>query len=367
MQPGLLGPYTTKGNEILDKNGNPHFFRGLDRPGLETSCTANIQYNEYSVMNSWGANVVRLPVAQDCWLNDPSNPSYDSSYETTVDDQVQAAMQNNMDIIIDLHGSDQGSYSVGQACLTANRNCEQILPDQHSVTFWQQVAAKYANSPNVIFELYNEPHPGQNPASPTSTDWASWLNGNTCSTSATNSQCGGAVSPSYPAVGMQALYNAVRASAANIVIIGGLNWSYDLSMAASYTIPNGTNIVYNTHPYSDKTSNPGPAAWQTAFGYLAATYPVIATEFGFNNQGQTTTPATPGATDCNSSFDSTFIQYANQQGPSPVPANMLSWTAWAFYFAGSDECGYPALIYDSNYDPNAPGLVVQNALTAGIP
>lgn len=359
-----MGPYTTSGAKILDKNGNPHLFRGLDLPGLESNCSANLQPNEYYVMNSlWGANVVRLPLNQDCWLNDSSNPNYNSSYASNVDDQVQAAQQNNMDIILDLHWSDQGTYSVATPCLSGG-NCQQTMPDQHSLTFWQQVAAKYASSPNVLFELYNEPHPGS--ASPSTADWSTWLNGGTCSTETNSSTCGAGTSPGYTAVGMQALYNAVRAqNANNLVVIGGLNWAYDLSEVSSNAV-NGTNILYNTHPYSDKSQNPGPSDWQTEFGSLSATYPVIATEFGYLPTTQTTL-TTESATDCNPSFDTMFTQYANQQGSSPTPPNMLSWTAWAFIFVGGDECNYPSLIYDSNYDPNAPGTVVQNALLAGPP
>jgi endoglucanase len=34
----------------------------------------------------------------------------------------------------------------------------------------------------------------------------------------------------------------------NVVIIGGLNYAYDLSGIANYAI-DGVNIMYNTHPY----------------------------------------------------------------------------------------------------------------------
>ncbi len=42
----------------------------------------------------------------------------------------------------------------------------------------------------------------------------------------------------------------MRATGANnTVIVGGLNYAYDLSGVASYAIT-GFNIVYNTHPYN---------------------------------------------------------------------------------------------------------------------
>lgn len=330
---------------ILDKNGHEHFLRGLVRPSLEFSCVGNIQQLDYTVMNQWGANVVRLPLNQDCWLNDPSNPSYDPTYEGRVDNQVQWAQGAGMDIILDLHGSDQGSYSVGQQCLTASSNCAQDMADSHSVTFWQQVATKYANVPYVLFELYNEPKIGS--YQPVESDWTTWLSGGTSS--------------GYTVVGMQTLYNTVRntAKANNPVIIGGLNWAYDLTGVPTHAVQ-GTNIIYNTHPYQDK-GDAAPDGWNTSFGFLTATYPVMATEFG-NMSASQTQSSPPAATDCDKTFDTNLIAYMGLQSNSP-PSHRMSWTAWAFYDA-PNECTFPSLIYDSNDDPNAPGLVVQTALTS---
>ena len=326
------------GAKVMDKNGHQHLFRGLDRPSLEFSCSGDIQNDEYQVMQlEWNANVVRLALNQDCWLNDSSNTVYSPNYATIVDDQVQGAISAGLDIILDLHWSDQGSYSEAATCFKA-QNCQQDMADAHSLTFWQQIAAKYASNPNVIFELYNEPHVGG--YMPQSADWTTWLNGGTSS--------------GYPVVGMQQLYTAVRAVAPNnLIIVGGLAWAYDLSGVPSHAVT-GTNILYATHPY-DTSTNPNPAGWTQYFGSLSATYPIIATEFGARNSGQPSM--------CSPSFDTSFIQYANGKASGSNPSNELSWTAWAFYFTTS--CTFPPLLADSQFTPNAPGLVVQSALMAG--
>ncbi len=329
------------GPTILDKNGNPHLFRGVDRPSLEFSCTGDILDDEYQVMQGWGANVVRVPLNQDCWLNDPSNPTYDSSYADTVDTQVQLAEAAGLDIILDLHWSDQGNYSVGAACQPKGTgNCQQDMADAHSVIFWQQLAMKYANDPGVLFELYNEPKVGT--FNPSATDWNTWLNGGTSSTA------------NFVTHGMQELYNTVRATGAkNLVIIGGLNWAYDLTGVPNHLV-NGTNIIYNTHPYQDKTS-PNPAGWEQYFGFLTATYPVIATEFGDHSAGQ---PAT-----CNAGFDQGLIAFTNGTASGSNPTKLMSWSAWEFYANGG--CTGPVLLADSQFTPNAPGMVVKDALTNG--
>ena len=60
----------------------------------------------------------------------------------------------------------------------------------------------------MLFELYNEPH---------DVSWRVW-------------KSGGDAGDGCQAVGMQQLYDAVRATGAeNLVIIGGLDWAYDLS------------------------------------------------------------------------------------------------------------------------------------------
>ena len=110
----------------------------------------------------------------------------------------------------------------------------------------------------VIFELYNEPHT----ISP-----QQWRDG---------SNPGGAEAQNATIVGMQDMYNAVRAQGANnLVLIGGLDFAYNLTQVLPAFEIDGINIAYVTHPYRFKNPAP-PAGYQAA----AANYPLIATEFG---------------------------------------------------------------------------------------
>jgi hypothetical protein len=135
--------------------------------------------------------------------------------------------------------------------------------------------------------------------------------------------------------GMQELYNTVRSSGAtNLVVIGGLNWAYDLSGVPTHRVV-GNNIVYNTHPYNYPGKQPND--WDSGFGFLAQTDPVIATEFGNY--------------DCTKDYYQSFVNYAH--------LHRLSWSAWAWFPGG---CGFPALVSDWNGTPNASGLAVKDAL-----
>jgi len=297
--------YSTSGNKILDPNGKPILLRGVARPSLEWSATGeHLSLSDYQLIKGWGANVVRLGLSQCYWLSTSS--LYNANYKSTIDQQVTWIKGLGLGVIIDLHWSNQG--------VNSNSCGQQTMLDSNSLTFWKEVATKYLNDPLVIFELYNEPH---------DVSWSVWKNGG---------DAGG-----YNTPGMLAAYNAVRATGANnVVIINGLNYAFDLTGIPANAI-SGSNIVYGTHPYD--YSGKQVSDYDSAFGNLASTYPLIATEFGEYN--------------CNPTYISNFIDYANRKS--------MSWTAWAWYVNG---CGFPSLIADWSGTPTADGQKVKSSLTS---
>jgi hypothetical protein len=299
------GGYHVQGNTIYDAAGEPHLFHGVDRPSLEWSATGEyLSLADYQLMASWKANVVRIALNQDYWLENTS------SYQQTVDRQVQWAESAGLDVILDLHWSDKGD--------PANTPAQQRMADARSVLFWQAVAAKYRGDGRVLFELYNEPH---------DVSWGVWLGG-------------GPSGDGFTVAGMQQLHDAVRAAGAeNLVIVGGLQFAYDLSGVSQYPVQ-GHNIVYATHPYNQPPDKQ-PAQWDSAFGTLSATYPVMATEFGDVSAA------------CATDYYSALIAYAN--------AHNMSWSGWAWYPSG---CQFPSLIADWSGTPTAAGEIEKNALLA---
>ena len=119
---------------------------------------------------------------------------------------------------------------------------------------WPAVA-RYQNDGRVLFELYNEPH---------NVSWSAW-------------QSGGDTGDGWQAVGMQQLYDTVRATGANnLVVIDGLDWAYDLSGVPARRIE-GSNILYATHAYVSSGSEMLPRFWDVYWGFLTATDPVLVT------------------------------------------------------------------------------------------
>lgn len=304
--PVAPGGYYVAGNAIYDTNGQIHVFRGVDRPSLEwNSKGEGISEADVALIASWNANVVRIALNQGFWLE--GSIVHDPTYRDRIDQVIAWCEAAGMDVILDLHWSDRGNLSQWPG--------QQRMADQNSRTFWQSVAERYKDDGRVLFELYNEPH---------DVTWSVWLEG-------------GDSGDGFQVVGMQELYDTVRATGAdNLVLIGGLRYAYDLTGVPDHRVQ-GYNIVYTTHPYdfADKQ----PAAWNADWGFLADTDPIFVTEFGSFN--------------CNPNYAQQLIDFAEQR--------MLSWSAWAWYPGG---CGFPALIENWSGTPSAVGQIVKTGLEA---
>ncbi|HLI09170.1 MAG TPA: cellulase family glycosylhydrolase [Ktedonobacteraceae bacterium] len=317
------GPYTVQGNKILDANGNPYLIHGVGRDGLEYDCNGDnyltptyLQYMGAGTNNAsgvyWYANTVRLPLSEGFWLHGAANRNCTASgYQALVSKVVGYITALHMNVMLDLQWTDAGGQS-------GDGGGPWALADSDSVTFWQQVATAYKNNPDVMFEIFNEPHPAS---------WSCWLNGCpvTKDTSYSN-DCGCTKTVAYTGVGMQALVNAVRGTGANnLVIVGGMNWAFDLSQVPTYTVTGG-NVVYDTHPYNYSDKQPG--TWSAAFGNISQTYPVVSAE--------------SGEYDCGIGFMSQLLNY--------LESHNIGWIGWAWVLQGQ-PCTYPQLIMDYNGTP----------------
>jgi endoglucanase len=318
------GPYTVQGNAILGADGKRYLFHGVGRDSLEYNCWGDGHFDaqELAYMGSgsgkyavtyWGANTVRLPLSEGIWLNGQSSEGCSAAqYQALISSTVNTLTTLKLNVILDLQWSDAGGQSLQAGGPWA-------VPDADSVIFWQQVATIYKSYPNVLFELFNEPHPGT---------WACWLSACVTSDTSYSQDCNCSKSITFNSVGMQALVNTVRgAGATNLVLVAGMDWGYDLSQITKYPIQ-GTNVVYDTHPYPYVEKQPN--TWNTAFGTLSKTYSVISAE--------------SGQYDCGTGYMSQLLAYFD--------AHQVSWTAWAWVVQGS-QCGYPLLIRDYRGTPTA--------------
>ena len=319
------GPYTVQGNAILGADGKPYLFHGIGRDSLEYDCQGDgffdAQHLAYmgpgvNTTNGtyWYANTVRLPLSESYWLNgQPAQQCTAVQYQGLVQTTVDTLTSMHLNVIIDLQWTDAGGQAAGGGAAWQ-------MPDDDSVTFWKQIAAMYSSYSNVLFEVFNEPHPGSWScwAAPcTITNDTSWVSDCVCTQTFT-----------YQSVGMQALADAVHGTGAtNLVLVGGMNWGYDLSQVATYPIT-GINVVYDTHPYPYNGKQ--PPDWDAAFGNISNTYAVLSAE--------------NGEYDCGTSYMSQLLSYFD--------AHMIGWMGWSWVSVGS-TCKYPQLITDYSGMPSA--------------
>lgn len=261
----LVGPLTTSGNQVKDGLGRAVTFRGVDIDGLQYSNTANVTTSEVAVAQSWGANFIRLPLAENYIL--PQDCLYDMTYLDKVDAMVNAATSAGIFVMLDLHTNGLTPCAGPK---------QQAMPDANAKTFWTTVAKRYRNNPLVGFDLYNEPHDISD---------AVWRSGGTVTSSGVT----------YTAPGMQTLYTTIRAAGAtNLIFASGTNWATEFPTTAPLTSTN--NLIYAAHAYTCPAGLPSsgascttgpdgtiddPSGLLSHFSSPATTMPVMVTEFGF--------------------------------------------------------------------------------------
>jgi len=221
------GQIKVQGNKIVDKNNQPVQLRGMS---LFWSQWIGKYYTPETVKwlkDDWRCTVVRaaMAVEEGGYLQ---NPEVEKQKVITV---VDAAIAQGLYVIIDWHDHH------------AEKNVTQAK------AFFSEMAQKYGNKPNVIYEIYNEPLD------------VSWQ---------------GVIKPYAEEV-----IRAIRQyDPDNIVVVGTRNWSQEVDEAASNPIA-GDNIAYTLHYYAathkqwlrDKASaalKKGAALMVTEFGTCEA-------------------------------------------------------------------------------------------------
>jgi endoglucanase len=303
---------------------------GVNHSAFEYSCAGDGHFTpaDFQAMKSWGANVVRIPLSSEYWANAGGACP---AYHETVRQAIASARAAGLFVIVDLQWN--APFDLPRDRTHGGVQCQ--MPDTgKDVTLWQDFAALYRDDTGVLFDLFGEPH---------DVSWSTWLNGgwvaNGCDI--IGSQPLQIEPGSYHAIGMRDLVAKIRAIAPqNVIIIPGLTWGYDLSGITQGFALQGTNLVYDTHPFD--YSNKQPGDWPSAFGSAAQRYPVMVGEFG--------------SYDCGTSYIAQAIGYFN--------AHHISWLAWAWW---PGSCSGPSLLADWSGAPSVPygSYIKQQMLAAG--
>lgn len=334
------------GKNFKNAAGNIIQLRGASIMGMEYTAIGGwipsdpypqIVEATWKALHAWKINILRIPLNESSYLGltcvnnskkvqnaDPGN-----NYKARLKQVVDRATSEGLYVILDLHlvAPNDSLNKVGDTIAQCAAGGQNPLPDaDHSPEFWTDVANNYKSYPNVMFELFNEPYVDKwRPFADASSEkqWQALRDG---------AQLDSYV-PMYDAskghvwrsAGMQSLTDAVRATGAtNVILVGGLTWTTDLSSWLSYKVKDPLKqLAAVWHAYPTYGASWGSACYVLPTGcntrgftnaqaILDANIPVIVTEYGDRN-----TPGTVGAP-----FASALLPKLDAMG--------ISYLGWAF-------------------------------------
>ena len=308
-----ISPLHVEGSRLVDASGRQVILRGVSRSGTEFACVNEggfgfslgpMDLGSVNGIKSWHANVVRIPLNEQCWLGiNGINPAFSgANYRAAIASFVNLFNQNGVYVILDLHWSAPG---------TTLATSQQPMADvDHSPAFWSSVASTFKGNDAVIFELFNEPWPDSQRDSDAA--WTCWRDGGTCP------------GVDFEAAGMQTMLNAVRATGAtNVVALGGVGYSNYLSRWLAYKPSDPlNNLIAAWHVYNFNACN-SVSCWEATAAKLMAQVPVLVTETGMDT--------------CDATWWNTLLDW--------LDARQTGYQAWTWNRWGTD-CASRALVTD---------------------
>ncbi|MBR4514607.1 MAG: cellulase family glycosylhydrolase [Lachnospiraceae bacterium] len=195
------GRLKISGTDIVDKNGDKYQLKGVSTHGLAWFPTFVNKEAFKTIRDDWGGNLIRLAMYTDegggyCTDGDKE------ALKRLVENGVDYATELGMYVIIDWH-------------ILHDLSPQTYKPE--ALKFFEEMASKYADYENVLFEICNEPNGG--------TTWDDVK--------------------SYA----EEVIPVIRKYSQNIVIVGTPTWSQDLDKAAENPLKMD-NVCYALHFYA---------------------------------------------------------------------------------------------------------------------
>jgi endoglucanase len=330
---------SVRGNRIIDQDGTRVRLLGFNSSGAEYACIegwgifdgpqedrTHMSASAVERMAAWtGANTVRIPLNEQCWLGLGVKRAYGgASYQEAIHDYVHLLQNHGFVVVLDLHRS-----APGQA---ASKNQEQMPDRDHSLEFWRQVAAAYKDDPSVVFDAFNEPWPYADTSSPRA--WQCWRDGG-CELP---SQNGG---QTYTAAGMNELIATIRETGArNVIAVGGVHWAEMLDQWLRYQPSDPLhNLVASFHNYQYNRFCKDERCYDTVLAKVTAAVPLYAGEVGPDTVDDKCTRASVGHT----GFSERILGWLDDHRASYTA---WSWNAWGdCYSLISNHSGSPTSIW----------------------
>lgn len=214
------------GTQLCDQTGAAAALRGMSSHGLQWYGRFT---SESAIANTaaYGANLFRVAM----YTGEGGYLSQPQAMEQQAIQAIEAAIRQDMYVILDWHILSDGNP---------------MSHVEEAESFFTRMAGRYADYPNLLYEICNEPNGG-----------ASWT---------------GDIKP-YA----QRLVAAIRSQSPRaVILIGSSTWSQDLHLAAADPLA-GDNLMYTLHFYA---GTHGQDLRQRIDDALAAGLPVFVSEWG---------------------------------------------------------------------------------------
>jgi endoglucanase len=326
---GVAPQLHVSGNKLVNASGATVLLHGANRSGGEFACVQgngiwNGPMDQASVtaIKSWHINAVRVPLNEACWNSESYvKAAYaGATYQQAIVQYVNLLNSNGIVAIVDLHWTDGVYTGPSSACSVSTATCQKPMPDSaQALPFWTSVANTFKGNNAVVFDLFNEPYPERATGNET-TGWQCWRDGGTCS------------GIGYQVAGMQAMVNAVRGTGAgNVLVLGGLAYSNDLTQWLTYKPTDSkNNLAASWHSYNFNTCS-NSSCWDGQIAPITASVPLVPGEIGEN--------------DCGGGYINPLMSWLDSHG-----TGYLAWT-WNNWDCSSG----PSLVTDWNGTPTAYG------------
>jgi len=311
-EPINSSPLHTDGRWIKNQQDQIIHLKGVNKPSLEWRTDGlNWIESDWDTIESWNANVVRIPFKKSWW--DTNKPTDDGMlYREKIAQAVMWGSERGIYTIIDMHWWDDNNYLIP-------------MPSdvEDWIKTWEEIAHTYKNDHSVLFDIWNEPH------SISGSMW--WPEAQEC-------------------------VDRIRSTGAqNLILVGVLNYSHDARLVEYLGPIKGENIVYSCHLYphefdgSDDVSVVKNKLTDLGWKYILDNNiaPVIIGEFGANFYKTEEVE-----------FMKAMCRIANGQENNDGTDWTMSFIAWWFIPYPEEH----ALVYDDWETPTASG----NALIDGI-
>ncbi|MFT3951805.1 MAG: glycoside hydrolase family 5 protein [Oscillospiraceae bacterium] len=227
------GQLSISGANVVDVNGDKFQLAGMSTHGIGWFPDAVSEDSFKVLRDDWGCNVIRLAMyieeswggSESCYLQDK-----DRNY-ALVTEGIDACIDLGMYVVVDWHVLNPGDPSTHTADAQA---------------FFEKLAKKYGDCPNIIYEICNEPNGN-----------ASWE---------------GSIKPYAESV-TKSIRNYDDDA---IIVCGTPTWSQEIDKAAASPLPD-KNTVYALHFYANTHTDWLRARLTTCYN---SGLPVLVTEFG---------------------------------------------------------------------------------------